>query len=65
MKFYATKLSLVFFFFLAVLYELLYHKVFGTDVNKILEELHAPDVTEESNGSSEISSESEADDNYK
>ncbi|KYO29656.1 OTU domain-containing protein 4 [Alligator mississippiensis] len=49
----------------SVLYELLYHKVFGTDVNKILEELHAPDVTEESNGSSEISSESEADDNYK
>ncbi|XP_006023795.1 OTU domain-containing protein 4 isoform X1 [Alligator sinensis] len=49
----------------SVLYELLYHKVFGIDVNKILEELHAPDVTEESNGSSEISSESEADDNYK
>ncbi|XP_069711408.1 OTU domain-containing protein 4 isoform X2 [Phaenicophaeus curvirostris] len=48
----------------SLLYELLYEKVFDTDVKKIVEELSAADVTEESNGSSEVSASDSEDDNY-
>ncbi|EMP25918.1 OTU domain-containing protein 4 [Chelonia mydas] len=46
----------------SLLYELLYEKVFCTDVNKILVELG---VTEENNGSSEVSDSDSEDDNCK
>uniref|UniRef100_A0A8C3ELF6 ubiquitinyl hydrolase 1 n=1 Tax=Corvus moneduloides TaxID=1196302 RepID=A0A8C3ELF6_CORMO len=39
----------------SLLYELLYEKVFDMDVKKIMAELSAVGVTEESNGSSEVS----------
>ncbi|NXC13874.1 OTUD4 protein, partial [Corythaeola cristata] len=47
-----------------LLYELLYEKVFDTDVKKIIAELSAVGVTEESNGSSEVSASDSEDDNY-
>ncbi|NWH62705.1 OTUD4 protein, partial [Geococcyx californianus] len=47
----------------SLLYELLYEKVFDTDVKKIIEELSAAGVTEESNGSSEASASDSEDDN--
>ncbi|NWI13580.1 OTUD4 protein, partial [Crypturellus soui] len=47
----------------SLLYELLYEKVFGTDVKQIIAELSAVDVTEESNGSSEVSASDSEDDN--
>uniref|UniRef100_A0A8C8R966 OTU domain-containing protein 4 n=1 Tax=Pelusios castaneus TaxID=367368 RepID=A0A8C8R966_9SAUR len=46
----------------SLLYELLYEKVFSTDVNKILEEL---DAAEENYSSSEVSDSESEDDNYK
>lgn len=49
----------------ALLYELLYEKVFDTDVKKIIAELSAVGVTEESNGSSEVSASDSEDDNYR
>jgi len=49
----------------ALLYELLYEKVFGTDVKKIIAELSAVGVTEENNGSSEFSASDSEDDNYR
>ncbi|XP_030902663.2 OTU domain-containing protein 4 isoform X4 [Melopsittacus undulatus] len=49
----------------SLLYELLYEKVFGTDVKKIIEELSAGGVTEESNGSSEVSASDSEDDSYR
>ncbi|NWS67142.1 OTUD4 protein, partial [Crotophaga sulcirostris] len=47
----------------SLLYELLYEKVFDTDVKKIIEELSTAGVTEESNGSSEVSASDSEDDN--
>jgi len=44
---------------------LLYEKVFDTDVKKIVAELSAVGVTEESNGSSEVSASDSEDDNYR
>lgn len=49
----------------ALLYELLYEKVFDMDVKKIMAELSAVGVTEESNGSSEMSASDSEDDNYR
>ncbi|XP_064306323.1 OTU domain-containing protein 4 isoform X1 [Phalacrocorax carbo] len=49
----------------SLLYELLYEKVFDTDVKKIIAELSAVGVTEESNGSSEVSASDSDDDNYR
>lgn len=49
----------------ALLYELLYEKVFNMDVKKIMTELSAVGVTEESNGSSEVSASDSEDDNYR
>ncbi|KFV04284.1 OTU domain-containing protein 4, partial [Tauraco erythrolophus] len=49
----------------SLLYELLYEKVFDTDVKKIIAELSAVGVTEESNGSSEVSPSDSEDDNYR
>lgn len=49
----------------ALLYELLYEKVFDTDVKKIIAELSAAGVTEESNGSSEVSASDSEDDSYR
>nr|XP_009941179.1 PREDICTED: OTU domain-containing protein 4 isoform X2 [Opisthocomus hoazin] len=49
----------------SLLYELLYEKVFDTDVKKIVAELSAVGVTEESNGSSEVSASDSEDDNYR
>ncbi|XP_075006134.1 OTU domain-containing protein 4 isoform X7 [Calonectris borealis] len=49
----------------SLLYELLYEKVFDTDVKKIIAELGAVGVTEESNGSSEVSASDSEDDNYR
>ncbi|XP_009875202.1 PREDICTED: OTU domain-containing protein 4 isoform X4 [Apaloderma vittatum] len=49
----------------SLLYELLYEKVFDTDVKKIIAELSAVGVTEESNGSSELSASDSEDDNYR
>ncbi|XP_068798260.1 OTU domain-containing protein 4 isoform X2 [Struthio camelus] len=49
----------------SLLYELLYERVFDTDVKQIIAELSAVDVTEESNGSSEVSASDSEDDNYK
>ncbi|NWX96470.1 OTUD4 protein, partial [Nothoprocta ornata] len=49
----------------SLLYELLYEKVFDTDVKQIIAELSAVDVTEESNGSSEVSASDSEDDNYR
>ncbi|KFP85868.1 OTU domain-containing protein 4, partial [Acanthisitta chloris] len=49
----------------SLLYELLYEKVFDTDVKKIVAELGAVGVTEESNGSSEVSASDSEDDNYR
>ncbi|XP_042693111.1 OTU domain-containing protein 4 isoform X3 [Centrocercus urophasianus] len=49
----------------SLLYELLYEKVFGTDVKKIIEELSAVGVTEENNGSSEFSASDSEDDSYR
>ncbi|NXT50254.1 OTUD4 protein, partial [Pluvianellus socialis] len=49
----------------SLLYELLYEKVFDTDVKKIIAELSAVGVTEESNGSSEVSASDSEDDNYR
>ncbi|XP_010159704.1 PREDICTED: OTU domain-containing protein 4 isoform X2 [Eurypyga helias] len=49
----------------SLLYELLYEKVFDTDVKKIVAELSAVGVTEESNGSSEVSASDSDDDNYR
>ncbi|XP_009574945.1 PREDICTED: OTU domain-containing protein 4-like, partial [Fulmarus glacialis] len=49
----------------ALLYELLYEKVFDTDVKKIIAELGAVGVTEESNGSSDVSASDSEDDNYR
>ncbi|XP_015479708.1 OTU domain-containing protein 4 isoform X8 [Parus major] len=49
----------------SLLYELLYEKVFDMDVKKIMAELSAVGVTEESNGSSEVSASDSEDDNYR
>ncbi|XP_009705785.1 PREDICTED: OTU domain-containing protein 4, partial [Cariama cristata] len=49
----------------SLLYELLYEKVFDTDVKKIIAELSAVGVTEESNGSSGVSASDSEDDNYR
>ncbi|XP_071609838.1 OTU domain-containing protein 4 isoform X3 [Heliangelus exortis] len=49
----------------SLLYELLYEKVFDTDVKKIIAELSAVGGTEESNGSSEVSASDSEDDNYR
>ncbi|KFZ65501.1 OTU domain-containing protein 4, partial [Antrostomus carolinensis] len=49
----------------SLLYELLYEKVFDTDVKKIIAELSAVGATEESNGSSEVSASDSEDDNYR
>ncbi|NWW85258.1 OTUD4 protein, partial [Rhynochetos jubatus] len=49
----------------SLLYELLYEKVFDTNVKKIVTELSAVGVTEESNGSSEVSASDSEDDNYR
>ncbi|NXG30248.1 OTUD4 protein, partial [Dromaius novaehollandiae] len=49
----------------SLLYELLYEKVFDTDVKQIIAELSAVDVTEESNDSSEVSASDSDDDNYR
>ncbi|NXC48958.1 OTUD4 protein, partial [Penelope pileata] len=49
----------------SVLYEMLYEKVFGTDVKKIVAELSAVGMTEESNDSSELSASDSEDDNYR
>ncbi|CAN0151697.1 unnamed protein product [Bubo scandiacus] len=49
----------------SLLYELLYEKVFDTDVKKIIAELSAVGVTEESNGSSEVSASDSEDDSYR
>ncbi|KFO03635.1 OTU domain-containing protein 4, partial [Balearica regulorum gibbericeps] len=49
----------------SLLYELLYEKVFDTDVKKIIAELGAVGVTEDSNGSSEVSASDSDDDNYR
>lgn len=49
----------------ALLYELLYEKVFDMDVKKIMAELSAVGVAEESNGSSEVSASDSEDDNYR
>ncbi|XP_009956416.1 PREDICTED: OTU domain-containing protein 4 isoform X2 [Leptosomus discolor] len=49
----------------SLLYELLYEKVFDTDVKKIIAELSAVGVTGESNGSSEVSASDSEDDNYR
>ncbi|XP_074444973.1 OTU domain-containing protein 4 isoform X8 [Larus michahellis] len=49
----------------SLLYELLYEKVFNTDVKKIIAELSAVGVTEESNGSSEVSASDSEDDSYR
>uniref|UniRef100_A0A8B9FFK3 ubiquitinyl hydrolase 1 n=1 Tax=Amazona collaria TaxID=241587 RepID=A0A8B9FFK3_9PSIT len=49
----------------SLLYELLYEKVFDTDVKKIIAELSAGGVTEESNGSSEVSASDSEDDSYR
>ncbi|XP_065592443.1 OTU domain-containing protein 4 isoform X2 [Cyrtonyx montezumae] len=46
----------------SLLYELLYEKVFGTDVKKIIAELSAVGSTEENNGSSEFSASDSEDD---
>ncbi|XP_056346788.1 OTU domain-containing protein 4 isoform X6 [Oenanthe melanoleuca] len=46
----------------SLLYELLYEKVFDMDVKKIMAELSAVGVTEESNGSSEVSASDSEDD---
>ncbi|NWW46991.1 OTUD4 protein, partial [Pedionomus torquatus] len=48
----------------SLLYELLYEKVFDTDVKKIIAELSVG-VTEESNGSSELSGSDSEDDSYR
>lgn len=48
----------------ALLYELLYEKVFDMDVKKIMAERSAG-VAEESNGSSEVSASDSEDDNYR
>ncbi|XP_054152058.1 OTU domain-containing protein 4 isoform X2 [Melozone crissalis] len=47
----------------SLLYELLYEKVFDMDVKKIMAELSAVGVAEESNGSSEVSASDSEDDN--
>uniref|UniRef100_A0A8C5JJE5 OTU domain-containing protein 4 n=1 Tax=Junco hyemalis TaxID=40217 RepID=A0A8C5JJE5_JUNHY len=47
----------------SLLYELLYEKVFDVDVKKIMAELSAVGVAEESNGSSEMSASDSEDDN--
>ncbi|XP_014805382.1 PREDICTED: OTU domain-containing protein 4 [Calidris pugnax] len=49
----------------SLLYELLYEKVFDTDVKKIIAELSAVGATEESNGSSELSASDSEDDSYR
>uniref|UniRef100_A0A8C5UH36 ubiquitinyl hydrolase 1 n=1 Tax=Malurus cyaneus samueli TaxID=2593467 RepID=A0A8C5UH36_9PASS len=49
----------------SLLYELLYEKVFDMDVKKIMSELSAVGVAEESNGSSEVSASDSEDDNYR
>ncbi|NWR16246.1 OTUD4 protein, partial [Emberiza fucata] len=49
----------------SLLYELLYEKVFDMDVKKIMAELSAVGVAEESNGSSEVSASDSEDDNYR
>ncbi|XP_021251117.1 OTU domain-containing protein 4 isoform X2 [Numida meleagris] len=49
----------------SLLYELLYEKVFGTDVKKIIAELSAVGVAEENNGSSEFSASDSEDDSYR
>ncbi|XP_072784789.1 OTU domain-containing protein 4 isoform X6 [Taeniopygia guttata] len=49
----------------SLLYELLYEKVFNMDLKKIMTELSAVGVTEESNGSSEVSASDSEDDNYR
>uniref|UniRef100_A0A8D2NHD1 OTU domain-containing protein 4 n=1 Tax=Zonotrichia albicollis TaxID=44394 RepID=A0A8D2NHD1_ZONAL len=49
----------------SLLYELLYEKVFDVDVKKIMAELSAVGVAEESNGSSEVSASDSEDDNYR
>ncbi|NXJ59954.1 OTUD4 protein, partial [Rostratula benghalensis] len=49
----------------SLLYELLYEKVFDTDVKKIIAELSAVGVTEDSNGSSELSASDSEDDSYR
>ncbi|XP_041268108.1 OTU domain-containing protein 4 isoform X8 [Onychostruthus taczanowskii] len=49
----------------SLLYELLYEKVFDMDVKKIMAELSAVGVTDESNGSSEVSASDSEDDNYR
>ncbi|XP_059699972.1 OTU domain-containing protein 4 isoform X7 [Haemorhous mexicanus] len=49
----------------SLLYELLYEKVFDIDVKKIMAELSAVGVTEESNGSSEVSASDSEDENYR
>lgn len=40
---------------LAILYELLYEKVFDIEVSKVLERLNSPDVTKDGDGHSDIS----------
>ncbi|XP_054248233.1 OTU domain-containing protein 4 [Indicator indicator] len=47
----------------SLLYELLYEKVFDTDVKKIIAELSAVGATDDSNGSSEVSASDSEDDN--
>ncbi|XP_009895043.2 OTU domain-containing protein 4 isoform X2 [Dryobates pubescens] len=47
----------------SLLYELLYEKVFDTDVKKIIAELSAVGATDDSNGSSEVSASDSDDDN--
>ncbi|NXQ27541.1 OTUD4 protein, partial [Alaudala cheleensis] len=49
----------------SLLYELLYEKVFSVDIKKIMAELGAVGVTEESNGSSEVSASDSEDDSYR
>ncbi|XP_063271432.1 OTU domain-containing protein 4 isoform X3 [Prinia subflava] len=49
----------------SLLYELLYEKVFDVDVKKIVAELGAVGVAEESNGSSEVSASDSEDDSYR
>ncbi|KAM3671856.1 OTU domain-containing protein 4 isoform 6-T6 [Ammospiza maritima maritima] len=49
----------------SLLYELLYEKVFDVDVKKIMAELSAVGVAEESNGSSEVSASDSEDDSYR
>ncbi|XP_028599972.2 OTU domain-containing protein 4 isoform X3 [Podarcis muralis] len=45
----------------SILYEILYEKVFGVDVSKILKELSPPEVTKDADGNSEASDSEDGD----